>query len=112
MALDYRKYPFFKILYSETEAANVSMTRVVFVVVVLTAMMGSCLFSATQSTTAETIWDNLKGIPMELMVLLVAINECVSRKRMQRIMVYIDDACKFPRFVVAECSWMKLCSTY
>uniref|UniRef100_A0A0K8SNS7 Odorant receptor n=2 Tax=Lygus hesperus TaxID=30085 RepID=A0A0K8SNS7_LYGHE len=102
-AVDYRKCRFFKILYSERETGgNVSMARAIFVMVTLSIMVTCCLVSVTQSVTAEQLLDNLKGMHLEVMVLMVAINECVSRKRMQRLMSYIEKSRANPRYDLPE----------
>nr|APZ81459.1 olfactory receptor 37 [Adelphocoris lineolatus] len=102
-AVDYRIYPFFKILYSESEdGGKVSMARAVFVIITLAIMASGCLWSVTQSQTAEQMLDNLKGMHLEVMVLMVAINECVSRPRMRRIMAYIDKSRANPRYGFPE----------
>ncbi|KAF6212713.1 hypothetical protein GE061_013239 [Apolygus lucorum] len=98
-AVDYRKCTFFKILYTENETGGkVSMARGVFVIVTLSIMATCCLVSVTQSQTAEQLLDNLKGMHLEVMVLMVAINECVSRKRMRRFMSYVERFRANPRY--------------
>ncbi|KAF6212716.1 hypothetical protein GE061_013242 [Apolygus lucorum] len=74
------------------------MARGVFVIVTLSIMATCCLVSVTQSQTAEQLLDNLKGMHLEVMVLMVAINECVSRKRMRRFMSYVERFRANPRY--------------